>query len=86
MSKEQKTEKCEKCNGSQLVNVSAKCGQACTVSIGDTSSEGYPCISFNDTFSKYIDITFCIQCKTIQGEITIDELQYTENMYCVDGC
>lgn len=58
---------CMRCNSTRVATVSAKCSDACFVSVNGADHDGYVPDDLGIGSDDYVEFDYCLDCGQIQG-------------------
>jgi hypothetical protein len=72
---------CKKCGSDRMADVSAKCSDMCSISVGENSKHDYVPDDMGIGGGDYVDFTYCLACGQIAGKwpLPISVLEHGED-------
>ncbi len=65
---------CQNCNSERLMNVSGKCNDLCSLTIGEMERNDYVPDFIGIGGGDYIAFEYCLDCGRIQGDFPIEKI------------
>lgn len=72
------SQNCQKCQGTKILFISAKCNDLCFSRLGESERDGGVPYEFNIGGGDYLEMRICLDCGQAQGKFPIPEEAITK--------
>lgn len=74
--------KCQRkgCGSTRVADVSAKCSDLCSLSVGGCCHDGYVLSDMGVGSGDYIELSYCLECGQIQDNFPLKPTALEQNM------
>ena len=71
--------KCQRCESTRVAEVNAKCSDCCSVSLGESGTDGYVPRDMGVGGDGYVGFRWCLDCGQLQGKFPIAPCKIENN-------